>query len=115
MIEGIELVNNNLKVRKEVRKELVSSQNSAKIKHKFDLNYFKVGYAYYVQKFNEEYPTLYFCVGVNEKVIHLVKPSEIEECLDKAEYVDILVGQAVRENIIFTVAVPSDISIKMND
>ena len=67
-----------------------------------------------MQRFNEEYPKLYICEDVNESVLHLVRPQdEIESLLDKAERINILVGEAVRENIIFTIAVPSDISIKI--
>lgn len=118
MLQGVEVVeiqDNEIVVRNTIRRELIKSQENAKIKHKFDLSYFREGYPYYVQRFNEEYPTLYFCHGVSEQVIHLVKPSDREETLDKAEFVDILIGEAVRENIIFTIAVPSDISIRIED
>ena len=114
MTKGIELVDSSLNIRQTVRNEFVSSQNNAKTMYKFDLDYFKVGYVYYVQRFNEEYPKLYICEDVNESVLHLVRPQdEIESLLDKAERINILVGEAVRENIIFTIAVPSDISIKI--
>lgn len=114
MIKGIELVDSSLNIRTTVRQELVTSQNNAKTLYKFDLDYFKVGYAYYVQRFNEEYPKLYICEDVNENALHLVRPQdEVESLLDKAERIDILVGEAVRQNIIFTIAVPSDISIKI--
>lgn len=115
MINGIEIVDKDLNARVEVRQELVESQKNAVVNHKFDLEYFKEGYAYYVQRFNEEYPSLYICEEVREDVLHLVKPAEIEEKLDKAEHISILVGEAVRENIIFTLAVPSDISIKIEE
>lgn len=114
MINGIELVDSSLNMRQTVREELLSSQNNAKTLYKYDLDYFKIGYAYYVQRFNEEYPKLYLCEDVNESVLHLVRPQdEVESLLDKAERIDILVGEAVRQNIIFTIAVPSDISIKI--
>ena len=114
MTKGIELVDSSLNIRQTVRNEFVASQNNAKTMYKFDLDYFKVGYVYYVQRFNEEYPKLYICEDVNESVLHLVRPQdEIESLLDKAERLNILVGEAVRENIIFTIAVPSDISIKI--
>ena len=114
MTKGIELVDSSLNIRQTVRNEFVASQNHAKTMYKFDLDYFNVGYVYYVQRFNEEYPKLYICEDVNESVLHLVRPQdEIESLLDKAERINILVGEAVRENIIFTIAVPSDISIKI--
>lgn len=115
MINGIEIVNKDLTARETVRNELVESQKNAVVNHKFDMDYFKEGYAYYVQRFNEEYPSLYICEEVNENALHLVKPAEVEEKLDKAERVSILVGEAVRENIVFTIAVPSDISLEIED
>lgn len=115
MINGIEIVNKDLTARDTVRNELVESQKNAVVNHKFDMDYFKEGYAYYVQRFNEEYPSLYICEEVNETALHLVKPAEVEEKLDKAERVSILVGEAVRENIVFTIAVPSDISVEIED
>lgn len=112
-IQGVEIVDSLLNLRPTVRKELVESQKDAKVLYKFDLNYFKNGYAYYLQQFNEEYPKLYFCEDASESALHFVRPSEIEEKLDKAERIDVLVGDAVRNNIIFTLAVPSETSVKI--
>lgn len=105
--KGIEYVEKTYFMSEEWKDKVEKSQKNAIVLNKFNLNYFRIGYAYYVQKGNDSSPTMMLLECATESILQFIKPTSEDRL---AEY-NFTVGEAIRNDMTFTMLVPSKESV----
>ena len=107
--KGIEYVDKTYLMSKEWKETVEKSQNNAIIDSKFSTNYFRAGYAYYVQKKTESNPIVLILEYATEDILQFLKPTNDDRL---AEY-NFTVGESIRNEMVYTMLVPSKESVKL--
>lgn len=107
--KGIEYVDKTYFMSKEWKDRVEESQNNAIVLNKFNLNYFRAGYAYYVQKKTETTPILLLLEYATEDILQFLKPTTDDRL---AEY-NFTVGESIRNEMVYTMLVPSKESVRL--
>lgn len=101
--EGIEYIEKVVYMSKDWKEKIEKSQENVVKLKKFNTEYFRAGYAYYVQKKTEKVPTLLLLEYATEDILQFIKPTSDDRL---AEY-NFTVGESIRNEMTYTLLVPS--------
>lgn len=105
--KGIEYVDKTYYMSKEWKEKVSTSQANAIVNNEFNLDYFRVGYSYYVQKVTDTFPTLLFLQCATKDILQFIKPTSDDRL---AEY-NYTVGESIRNEMVYTMMIPSKESV----